>query len=292
MSEIRIENCDCLEFLGKLADNSVDLTVTSPPYDKQRNYGNDWIFDFESTAKELYRISKDGGVVVWVVNDQTKNGCESLTSFKQAIFFVEQCGFKLHDTMIYSAYRVPLTHKRYEQQFEYMFVFVKGKLKTFNGIKEKSIYGGVMRSIYGNSASNNEKNSKMGGKYGKPKCVIKETKLKGNIWHYNVGYGHTTKDKIAYQHPAIFPEKLAEDHILSWSNENDLVFDPFLGSGTVAKMCKKLNRNFIGCEINKKYCDIAKARLDARLIANDINVATKSQPLDSTNKNTTENSLF
>lgn len=279
MSEIRIENCDCLEFLGKLADNSVDLTVTSPPYDKQRNYGNDWIFDFESTAKELYRVSKDGGVVVWVVNDQTKNGCESLTSFKQAIFFVESCGFKLHDTMIYSAHRMPLTHKRYEQQFEYMFVFVKGKLKTFNGIKEKSIRANYKKSLTGKCESFNDVNSKQGGKI--KKWVAKETKLKGNIWHYNVGYGNTTKDKIAFQHPAIFPEKLAEDHILSWSNENDLVFDPFLGSGTVAKMCKKLNRNFIGCEINKKYCDIAKARL-----------TLKSQPLDFANKNTTENSLF
>jgi len=258
-SEVRIENIDCLEFMKCMPDNSVNLTVTSPPYDNLRNYGSDWIFDFEKTAKELFRLTKESGVLVWVVNDQTKNGCESLTSFKQAIFFVEQCGFKLHDTMIFSSHRLPLTHKRYEQMFEYMFVFVKGKIKTFNGIKEVCIHKGQKKGLFGKSASFNEKNSKQGGK--KKTWAIKSDKLKGNIWHYPTGYMNTTKDVIAYQHPAIFPDRLAEDHILSWSKEGDVVFDPFMGSGTTVVAAIRLNRNFIGCEVNKDYFEIATARI-------------------------------
>lgn len=252
-----------LDTMSRMPDCFVDLTVTSPPYDNLRQY-NGYSFPFEDIAKELYRVTKDGGVVVWVVGDATKDGCESLTSFKQAIYFVEQCGFKLHDTMIYEKETLPLTHRRYEQHFEYMFILVKGKLKTFNGLMEKSIHFGQNKVSAKNSASLNEKGSKQGGKLGKV-MTIKEYKLRGNIWEYQTGGKGHSKDGIAFKHPAIFPEKLAEDHILTWSNENDIVYDCFGGSGTTAKMAHKWKRKWILSEISSEYVNIAKKRLEPYL---------------------------
>ena len=244
-----------LETMAKMPDCFVDLTVTSPPYDNLRDYKG-YSFPFEAIAKELFRVTKQGGVVVWVVGDATKNGCESLTSFKQAIYFVEQCGFNLHDTMIYAKQNpIPLTHNRYEQQFEYMFVLSKGKPKTFNGLKEKSKYGGEMasrtRSFY---KTNTENEPTLQNK----RDVISDEKLRYNIWYYIVGSTQTGKIK----HPAMFPEQLASDHILSWSNENELIYDCFAGSGTTLKMAKINNRNFIGSEISKEYCDIIEQRIN------------------------------
>lgn len=250
----KIYNENCLETMAKMPDNFIDLTVTSPPYDDLRNY-NGYSFPFEDIANELYRITKQGGVVVWVVGDATKNGCESLTSFKQAIYFVEQCGFNLHDTMIYAKQNpIPLTHNRYEQQFEYMFILSKGKPKTFNGLKEKSKYGGEMasrtRSFY---KTNTENEPTIQNK----RDVISDEKLRNNIWYYIVGSTQTGKIK----HPAMFPEQLASDQILSWSNENDLVYDCFIGSGTTAKMSILNNRKYIGSELSKEYYEIALNRI-------------------------------
>lgn len=245
-------NMDCLEGLKLLDDNSIDLTVTSPPYDNLRTY-NGYSFDFENIAKELSRVTKDGGVVVWVVNDSTINGSESGTSFKQALYFKE-IGFNLHDTMIWNKGSFAFPSKNcYHQVFEYMFVFSKGKPKVLNFIKDrKNLYVGDR------GASGRNKN----GVRNKGKSTVRDEYGKRfNIWNYPIGGGHCTKDKIAYQHPAIFPEQLANDHIISWSNENDIVLDPFMGSGTTAKMAKLNNRNYIGFEISKEYCDIAEERL-------------------------------
>lgn len=247
-----------IEIMQKhIPDNSIDLTVTSPPYDNLRNYKG-YSFNFESTANELYRITKQGGIVVWVVNDSTKNGSESLTSFKQALYFKE-IGFNVHDTMIYAKNNpVPLTHNRYEQQFEYMFIFSKGKPKTFNPLKEPCKYADLKRTeknrLY-------RKDSSGEFKIGNTSPTKKE-KIKYNIWFYDVGFNKTTNDKIAFKHPAIFPEKLAEDHILSWSNEGDVIFDPFVGSGTTCKMAKLNNRNYIGIDISEEYIHIAEERLN------------------------------
>ena len=249
----KIFNEDCLQTMSRMPNNYIDLTVTSPPYDGLRTY-NGYLFPFEDIAKELYRVTKQGGVVVWVVGDATKNGCESLTSFKQAIYFVE-CGFNLHDTMIYAKQNpIPLTHNRYEQQFEYMFVLSKGKPKTFNGLKDKSKYGGEMasrtRSFY---KTNTENEPTLQNK----RDVISDEKLRYNIWYYIVGSTQTGKVK----HPAMFPEQLASDHILSWSNENDLIYDCFAGSGTTLKMAKINNRNYTGSEISSEYVSIINERL-------------------------------
>lgn len=241
-----------LETMAKMPDCFVDLTVTSPPYDGLRTY-NGYSFPFEDIAKELFRVTKQGGVVVWIVNDSTKNGSESLTSFKQAIYFVG-CGFNLHDTMIYKKKNpIPLNHNRYEQCFEYMFVFSKGKPKTFNAIMEDCMFAG--KDIVKNRTFYQTDESKTSiGHKNKP---IKEQKIKQNIFEYSL-YG----GKKDFIQGAVFPEQLANDHIISWSNENDLVYDCFMGSGTVAKMAIINKRNWIGSEISKEYCDIIEQRIN------------------------------
>ena len=245
---------DCLNFMKQIPDNSIDLTVTSPPYDNLRTYNGNieqWSFDkFKLIAEELYRITTNGGVVVWVVGDATIKGSESGTSFKQALYFKE-IGFNLHDTMIYEKAQACFgSNLCYLQSFEYMFVFSKGKPKTINFIRDrKNIRSGVESMSMSGLSKDGEKSDrhyKEMKEYGKRK----------NIWCYGVGGGKTG-------HPAVFPEQLANDHIVSWSNENDLVFDPFLGSGTTGKMAILNNRNFIGIEIDKEYFNIAKERVES-----------------------------
>tara|TARA_R110000796_G_scaffold198206_1_gene314481 strand:- start:46 stop:822 length:777 start_codon:yes stop_codon:yes gene_type:complete len=245
----KIYNENCLDTMSRMKDNFIDLTITSPPYDNLRTY-NGYSFDFESIAKELYRVTKEGGIVVWIVGDATIKGSESGNSFRQALYFME-CGFKLHDTMIYKKKRiVPLTHKRYEQGFEYMFVLVKGKLKAFNPIKVPCKYAGT--ETWGNPTFHKTNSS---GLVAVDKKTIKEFKQKENVWEYL-----NAKDK-AFKHPAPFPEQLANDHIISWSNEGDLVYDCFMGSGTTAKMALINNRSYIGSEISLEYCKIAEQRI-------------------------------
>lgn len=243
-------NMNCLDGMKLMDDNTIDLTVTSPPYDDLRKYKG-YSFDFEPIARELYRITKNGGVVVWVVGDSTKDGSESGTSFRQALYFME-CGFKLHDTMIYQKQNyVPLTHRRYEQEFEYMFIFVKGKLSTFNPIMIPCKYAGT--ETWGNATFHKTNDS---GLVSVGKKKINEEKQHGNIFCYL-----TNKKKETNGHPAPFPEQLAQDHILSWSNEGDIVFDPFIGSGTTSKMAQLNNRKWIGFEVSEEYCEIIKERM-------------------------------
>ena len=244
----KIYNENCLDTMYKMPDCFIDLTVTSPPYDGLRKY-NGYSFDFESIAKELYRITKQGGIIVWIVNDSTKNGSESLTSFRQAIYFKE-IGFNIHDTMIYyKSFYPPLTHNRYEQSFEYMFVFSKGKPKTFNPIKIKCDTAGTKRPRY---KSNKEDGSAV--RNDNRVDIINQFKIKNNVWHIN-------PNNTKHNHPAMFPEQLANDHIISWSNEGDLVYDCFMGSGTVEKMSILNNRNWIGSEISSEYCEIINKRI-------------------------------
>ena len=259
-----IANGDCRILMKDLPDNCIDLTVTSPPYDNLREYNGEstWNFEvFQEIAKELFRITKPGGVVVWVVADATIKGSETGTSFRQALYFKE-IGFNLHDTMIYmkDSCQFPETN-RYYQIFEYMFVFSKGKPKTVNLIADKpnKTYGEKIRgtdrqpdgTLKTCSAVKNNTNK-----------TVKEFGVRPNVWLYNIGYNKVTKDKYAYRHPAIFPEQLARDHILTWSNPGDVVFDPFLGSGTTAKMAVLTDRHYIGFEISKEYYDIACQRIN------------------------------
>ncbi len=249
LNKIYCENC--LETMQRMPDNLVDLTVTSPPYDDLRQYKG-YIFDFESIAEELYRVTEIGGVLVWVVGDKVKKGNRSLTCFKQAIF-LKAIGFNAHDVMIYKKKNTPFMRTNaYTNCFEFMFVFSKGAPKTFNPIKTKTIRQGKEMLPFNKGADGI--NRKVLGE-------LKSEKTKTNIWEYAVGLHGTTSDKIAFKHPAVFPEKLAEEHILSWSNEGDFIYDPLMGSGTVAKMSLLNNRLFMGSEISEEYCKIAAERI-------------------------------
>lgn len=244
----KIYNMDCIDGMRMLDDCSIDLTVTSPPYDNLREYKG-FSFSFEGTARQLYRVTKKGGVVVWVVGDATIDGSESGTSFMQALFF-KSLGFNLHDTMIYFKQNpIQLNARRYEQMFEYMFVFSKGVPASVNLIKERSKNAGKINSGTMRNGGKDDLQLKHGAG-----MAIKEDKTIGNVWAYGLG------GKGESNHPAVFPEALARDHILSWSNPGDLVLDPFMGSGTTAKMAKNHQRKYIGFEISAEYCKIATER--------------------------------
>lgn len=251
----KIHNENCLITMGNMPDNYIDLIVTSPPYDGLRKY-NGYSFDFESIAKELFRVTKEGGVLVWVVSDATIDGNESGTSFRQALFFKE-IGFNLLDTMIYfiNGTGAKGSNLAYWQSFEYMFVFSKGKIKTSNRIKDKlNPNAGKLRGSKGSSKLNdiNTRTERTG-------VVAPTYSIRENVWKYNVGQNDNT------DHPAVFPEKLAADHIYSWSNEGDLVYDPFMGSGTTAKMAHIQKRNWIGSEMSEEYVFLANKRLEPYL---------------------------
>ena len=236
---------------------NVDLTITSPPYDNLRDY-HGYIFNFQKIAGYLLDVTKDGGVVVWVVGDATINGSETGTSFRQALYFKE-IGFNLHDTMIYLKDGFPFPEAtRYQPIFEYMFIFVKNRLKTFNPIKKKNKWGGQIEREYERGVDGEMRSKEM-------RYSLEYGNL-GNVWLYGTGYMKTTKDRIAYKHPDMFPEHLAQDHILSWSNPNDIVLDPMSGSGTVPKMCERLNRRWIACEISEEYCELSAKRIEAEAI--------------------------
>lgn len=243
---------DCVELMKAMKDNFIDLTVTSPPYDELRNY-NGYRFDFEGIAKNLFRVTKKGGVLVWVVGDKVKNGDRTLTSFKQALIF-QSVGFNVHDVMIYRKKNTPFMRTNaYTNCFEFMFVLSKGSPKTFNPLKTKTVRQGQEMLPF---------NKKADGVNKKTLGELKPEKTKTNIWEYAVGLGGSTSDRIAFKHPAIFPEKLAEDHILSWTNAGDIVFDPMCGSGTTCKMALVNRRYYIGCDISSEYIELTKKRLE------------------------------
>lgn len=257
------------ELLKEFPDECIDLVVTSPPYDDLRDYEGvaEWNFDiFKEIAQELYRVIKRGGVIIWVVGDKTVKGNKSLTSFKQALYF-QEIGFDMYDVIIYEkAGSGPPHPNRYFNSFEYMFVLSKGKPKTINLLKDKpnkwaghTTYGDVTRREKDGTLTN------------KGKKIVNEFGVRTNIWRYANGKGFSTKDKDAYKHPAIFPEKLVQDHIVSWSNPGDLVLDPFGGSGTTAKIAQLMDREWVLIEAVNEYCDIAQTRLESILNANSDN---------------------
>lgn len=245
----KIFNEDCLLTMKRMQDNSIDLVVTSPPYDNLREY-NGFSFDFENIAKELYRVMKEGGVVVWIVADATINGSETGTSFRQALYFME-CGFNLHDTMIWEKISPFTFPDRYISNFEYMFVLSKGKPKTTNLICDrKNLWGGV--PVHGTLRQTGDDLTTINGK---GKRMVKEYGARLNTWNIPAEKNNKTG------HPAVFPERLVGDHIKTWSNEGDIVYDPFLGSGTTALVSIKSNRHYIGSEISAEYFDIASKRI-------------------------------
>ena len=253
--KIELHQGDCIEVMKGIPSNTFNLTVTSPPYDNLRTYKDSLSWGehvWKPVLEELYRTTKDGGVVVWIVNDATVNGSETGTSFKQALYAME-CGFNLHDTMIWEKdgfVAVGALKTRYAPVFEYMFIFSKGNVKTFNPIKDKpnkhagKRLNGTKRQADGTTKPLSGCGEKVYSEFGQ----------RYNVWRNN-------KDQSKSGHPAAFPEQLALDHILSWSNEGDVVFDPFLGSGTTGKMSILNGRNFIGCEKVEEYFNMASKRI-------------------------------
>lgn len=242
---------ECSEMMSRLPDNSIDMWLTSPPYDNLRSY-NGFVFPFEAIAAQLYRVTKPGGVGVWVVGDATINGSETGTSFRQALYFTG-LGFNLHDTMIYEPLGTGAkgSNLAYWQAFEYMFVFSKGQPIVVNRIKDK-------KNTSAGAVCTTGRLGKDGGKKDTNVRRVSEVGIRSNIWQYNVNkYSGDDTD-----HPAPFPEALARDHILSWSNSGDLILDPMVGSGTTCKMAKELGRHFLGFDISEEYCDLARRRVE------------------------------
>lgn len=247
---------DCLERMDEIPDSSIDLVVTSPPYDNLRTYNgtlNDWTEEkWKKIQIKLTKKLKDGGVIVWVAADATVNGSETLTSMRQAIHFKDVCGLRVHDTMIYKTNKPPLTHNRYEQCWEYMFVFSKGAPSKWNPLKEPSKYAGQKRCATMRQDGDNLSNRSAKG-------VVRDEKQKENIWYLPRSSHSDGAERRA--HPATFPINLARDHILSWSNDGDVVLDPFAGSGTTGVACANTGRRFIGIEREMNYFNIASERI-------------------------------
>ena len=244
---------DNLKVMADMPDECVDLVVTSPPYDNLRDY-NGYTLDVPAMITHLWRIMKPGGVIVWVVGDATVKGSETGTSFRQALMFMD-AGFRLHDTMIYQKNGAPYPDPlRYFAVFEYTFVLSKGKPKTVNLIqdrKNKWLGAWGKRSVRQPDGTLKPHTGPVSKEYGR----------RNNIWKINTGHGFSHEDLEAHEHPATFPEKLARDHIITWSNEGDLVFDPMCGSGTTLKMAERLNRHWLGCDVSEEYCWISRERI-------------------------------
>lgn len=245
-----------VKLASELPENSIDLVVTSPPYGEMRDYKG-YRFDFEGIAQEMLRVLKEGGVMVWVVGDETEDSDKSGESFRQALYFKE-IGFKLYDTIIYSksGFRFPRP-RAYHNTWEFMFVLSKGVPKTVNLIKDRKNLNNESNS----SARKHMKREKDGNFTGRKAYTPTEYGVRYNVWEYTVGSSVAEED-FAFEHPAIFPEDLARDHIVSWSNPDDIVLDPFMGSGTTAKMCRETGRNYIGFEISEEYADIGRRRVE------------------------------
>lgn len=247
-----IKQGDCVDLMGELPANSIDLVVTSPPYDSLRTY-NGFCFDFERVAQELFRIIKPGGVVVWIVADGTEKGSETGSSFRQALYFKE-IGFNIHDTMIWRKDTSAFPEKiRYSQVFEYMFIFSKGRPKTVNLIKDrKNKWSGT--KIHGTFRQADGVTRERSKTWKEIEC--KDYGARFNVWDIPTEKNNKTG------HPAVFPLNLAKDHIKTWSNPGDIILDCFMGSGTVAVAAIETDRHYIGFDISEKYCEIARNRTE------------------------------
>jgi DNA modification methylase len=251
---MQLYNGDCSTVMvGTIDSETIDLTITSPPYDDLRTYEG-FHFNIDLIVQQLYRVTKPGGIVVWVIGDSVVNGSETLTSFSHALRFKDK-GFRLHDTMIWEKanFSNPSSN-RYHQIFEYMFVFSKGKPKTFNPILD-------VKNKWGTCWGKNTHRQKDGSLVEQRKPKAREYGMRKNIWRMNT-VGQDMMNKGKPPHPAMFPEQLVKDHITTWSNKGDTVLDPFMGSGTTGRVAKEMNRNFIGIEISKSYFDIATSRIN------------------------------
>ena len=257
---------NCIDGMQSMDAECVDLVVTSPPYDDLRTYNDSSKWDhevFKSVADNLTRVLKDGGVIMWNVNDATIKGSESGSSFRQCLYFMDQCGLRLHDTMIYektgTAFASGPKSVRYTQIFEYCFILSKGKPKTINLIQDKK------NAWAGYTSFGNAKTRKKDGTMHDPNRksnVIREYGVRTNIWKIKNSGGFGQSSKASYKHPATMPEELARGHIKTWSDKGDLILDPFMGSGTTAAVAKSLKRDYLGCELHDDYDALIHKRVN------------------------------
>ena len=235
----------------EMPEHCVDLVVTSPPYDNLRDY-NGYNFDAESVGLGIMHVLKEGGVAVWVVGDRIDGG-RSLTSFEHAIMF-RDLGFRVHDVMIYQKKNTPFMRSNaYTNAYELMLVLSKGTPKTFNPLTCPTVRNGKETAVYGKGPDGD--NSK------RRAVTLRKEKTLINIWQYAVGLGGTTRDRYAFEHKALFPEKLAADHILSWSNPGDIVLDPMCGAGTTLKMAALNGRQWFGIDVSEEYIALSARRV-------------------------------
>lgn len=254
----QIYNLDALDFFNLVANSSIDLILTSPPYDDMRTYKG-FDFAFKPIAHECYRSLRPGGVLVWVVKDQIKDGGESLTRMRQALYFVDIVGFRLHQTIVwYRDSTVFPDPTRYTRNAEYCYIFSKGKPSTVNLIQRANKWAGDKRK----PDSTQQQTEIDGSKSTRIRKPVKTMGTLTDVWKIGVGWGKTTKDNFVFQHPAVMPEALAERHILTWTDPGCIVIDPFLGTGTTAKLARKHGRHYMGCDISQEYIAIAQKRLD------------------------------
>lgn len=242
---------DCERVMATWPWNSVDLVVSSPPYDSMRSYRSGQRWHFLGVAYQLQRVLKPGGVLVWIVADETVNGSETGTSLNQALHFRE-LGLNLHDTMIWTKYLPGLMGKRYTSCWEYMFVLSKGEPKTFNPIMRKN-------KTAGTECRKNQRTKN--GVVCTGHMVTKDYSIEENVWRIQVGGTNSSKHPLQGKHPAVFPEKLASQHIATWSNPGDLVCDPFSGSGTTCAVAARMGRRYVGIDLDAEYCRNARVRI-------------------------------
>jgi site-specific DNA-methyltransferase (adenine-specific) len=248
---------DCVSEMATLPDNCIPLTVTSPPYDKLRRYGGQrWSFEtFEKVARQLFRLTMPGGVVLWVVQDGTVDGSLTGTSARQWLYF-QQIGFDLNSVLILATRGWRSQTSRYANQFHFGFVLSKGRPRAFHPIRDRinSTAGQRLRcsrrSASGEAVTTYNGDRRL-GLHG----------YRANVWFYDVGGGKSTKDRYASRHEALMPEQMARDLIISWSRPGDLIFDPFCGAATTCKMALLSHRHYLGIEAHALYYRLALRRM-------------------------------
>ena len=264
--DVQLYHGNCAEVIPQLGVKP-QLVLTSPPYDNLRDYGGH-DFDFDAVADAIVSVMPEGGVLVWVVADGTHEGSETGTSFRQSLGFMER-GLRLHDTMIFEkAQQGVYIRNRYNQTFDYMFVFSSGPPRVFNIIEDKPNLTAGRAYAFSNSIGRREDDEKSVYDSSPRKVVTGDYGRRGNIWRYAVGRNSFGTDyKNAHRHPAMFPLALARDHIISWSDPGDLVLDPMAGSCTTLRAAKDLGRKAIGIEIHQEYCDDSIERLSQEVLS-------------------------
>ena len=283
--KMKLIHGDCLEKTKDIESNSIDMIFTSPPYADRRKdtYGgkkaNVYVKWFLPFVREFKRILKPSGSFFLNIKPHTENGGRSLYVFKLVIEIVENVNFKLIDEFCWTKNAFPGGYKgKFKNALEPVYHFAKSKPSEiiFNPIacgtpmKQESI-----ARTYRKQCGAPSNGSRMTGMNTTNIRNLELARPSNVININNVSNQFTDKQK----HPATFPTGLVEFFVKSFSSESSTVLDPFMGSGTTGVVCKNLNRNFIGIEIDKEYFEIAKQRIEGTQYNNQINRTQKPRRL-------------